>query len=149
MVALCAHGQGERASRILTRPHAIERMAEVVSRPPAEFVPGSIVDVHAVDAGQHLPAALRVDRLVVRKEPPDHRRGVGAQRGQVLASKRRGGADDVAPEADRGSALEGETVDAHYVLEVHPAVEELVHLEVRVVVRGSKLVAIVGLWEEP
>src|SRR5215211_8792814 len=79
VIALCPHGQCKRATRILPGPQTIERVAEVVAGPPAELAPGPIVHVDAVDAGKHLPAALRVDRLVVREALPDDGRGVRAQ----------------------------------------------------------------------
>ena len=44
--------------------------------------------------------------------------------------------------------LERQPVGAHDVLEVDAPVQQLVDLEVRVVVAGPDLVAVVGLWEE-
>ena len=86
---------------------------------------------------------------MVGEAPGDDRRRVGAQLAQVLARERRRGADDVAPEPERGRPLERQAVGADGVLEVDPAVQELVGLEVRVLVGGAHLVAIVGLREEP
>ena len=64
------------------------------------------------------------------------------------ARKRRGGADDVAAEADLRRALQREQVRVDGVLEVHPAVEQLVDLQVEVVIRRPRVVAVVVLGEE-
>jgi hypothetical protein len=90
-----------------------------------------------------------VDRGVRRKAPGDDGGGVGAQRHQLVPRERGGRADHVAAEADGGRALQGQQVRADHVLQVHPAVEQLVHLHVPVGVGVADLGAAGRLREEP
>src|SRR5215207_1265262 len=134
VVALRANGYGQGAARVLAGVDAIERAAEVPAGSPAELAARALVDVDALDAVEHPPAALSVDRLRIGEPPPHRRRGVGPEAGEVVGRERRGRADDVAPEADVGRAVERETVGAHHVLDVDAAIEQLVDLDVRVLV---------------
>src|SRR5215469_8985460 len=110
VVALSADRPGELAPRVLAGFELVEHVAEVVAGPPAEFGTGAFVDVHAVDRGEHRPAAPRVLRLLVREEPPNDRGRVLAKTGEIAGRERRGGADDVLRETGRGRVSDGEQV---------------------------------------
>ena len=51
-----------------------------MARLPAQLGAGALVDVDAVDRGEHLPAAPRVLRLVVGEAPHDRGRVLGPAR---------------------------------------------------------------------
>ena len=65
------------------------------------------------------------------------------------AAERRRRADHVAAEANRRRFLESQQVGGDDVLEVDPAVQQLVDLDVEVVVGLADVVAVVGLGKEP
>src|SRR4051794_24531396 len=148
VIALGADGHGQWAARILPGAQALERVPEVVLRRPAELTARPRVDVDALDAWEHPPAAGGVDGLVAGKQVAHDGRRVDAQRGNVGGRERRRGADDVAAEADRGPAPGREPVRADDVLEVDAAIQQLVDLDVGVVVGGADVVVVVALREE-
>src|SRR6185437_2844217 len=110
VIALGPNRPGQRAPRVLADLELVEHPAEVVGGPPAQRGAGAGVDINAVDHAEHRPAAPRVFRVGVGEQAPHDRGGVPAQAGPVAGRERRGGADDVPSEADRGRPGHGEQV---------------------------------------
>src|SRR5437763_427012 len=77
----------------------VENVPKVVSGSPAEVVPGSLVNIHSVDAGEHLPATALVLSLIVRNPSLQHQGCVGAQVEQIVPRKGCGRADNITVEA--------------------------------------------------
>src|SRR5205809_1058381 len=126
MVALRAHGAGERAARVGSGLEAVEHVAEVVTRLPAELPSRTLIDINPFDFGKHSPTPTRVLRLVGGYASTYHVRGVHAQARQGGGPGGRGRAQDGAAETGGGSLLDGEHVCGCDVLEIHAPVEILV-----------------------
>ena len=94
--------------------------------------------------GSICPVALRVDVLVVGEQPSHDARGVRSQSREVVGCERCGRADDVPPESECRSVRQSKTTCVHDIIEVDPAVQQLIDLQVGVVVHGSELVASSG-----
>src|SRR5436190_11127910 len=148
VVALRADVACERAARVLSGGERLDRGREVVARRPAELLARQRAVVDALDAVEHPPAAPRVDLLVARHAEADDRGRSKSQLRAVGRGKRRRRADDVAAEPQLGRALDRQAVRADDILEVDPAVQELVDLQVQVLVGGAHVVAVVALGEE-
>src|SRR5438132_13965188 len=108
MVALRPDGPGERTARVGSGFEAVEHVAEIIARLPAELASRPLIDINPVDLGKHSPTAPGVLRLVAGHPPTHHVRSVPAQLGKVVAQEGRARAHDVAAETDRGSLLDGE-----------------------------------------
>src|SRR5205814_4696766 len=83
MVILAADRNRQRASKILSGVKAVECMAKVIFRLPAQLGARARVDVDAVDLRKQRPSPRRVDRLTMRKPPANHLGGAVAQRRQI------------------------------------------------------------------
>ena len=134
VVALRTDRLRQRAAMVAAFAQAIDHGREVVARTPAQFGACALVDVDAVDLREHRPSAARVLGLELRHVARDHRGRVGAQHRQIVGRERRTRADDVAAESDVGRALDGQQVRIDHVLDVDPAMQELVDLGVDVLV---------------
>ena len=107
VVALRADPLGQLAAAGRGRRAALKRAAEVPCRPPAELLAGAGVDVHAVEACRAAASrARRRRRLASGTWRVTTAGGVRAQLAEVVGGERRGGADDVAAEADLRRPLE-------------------------------------------
>src|SRR5206468_9216378 len=126
------------AAGILPRFQATEHVAEIISRTPAELPPRSFVDVYAIDAGEHSPAATGIFLLVFGDASPNDQRSASAQVGQIVRREWGSRTDHVPAEPDCASPLEGEQVGAYHILEIHAPIEILVRLDVGVVVRLTR-----------
>lgn len=107
VVPLDPDGLCQRAAWVVAGAQAGKYVGEVVAWAPAEVAAGTGVVIYPLDARQHAPAAACVLALVPRHAAHDHRRRVVAQFHQVVSSERRGCAEQVAPEADVGRAVDG------------------------------------------
>ena len=68
VVALGADETGQGASQVFAAAESRQQGPEVVLRPPVKLGPRPRVDVHAIDARKHPPAAARVLIRVVGEE---------------------------------------------------------------------------------
>lgn len=123
-------------------------MFEIVTRLPGELISGAVVDVDSCDAGEHSPAAAVIFWLVLGDALPHHRWRIDAEGGSVIGQERRGGADDVFSEADRGRVPGGKQVCADDVLDFDAPVKIFVHLRVVVRIGLPHLLVIVFFWEK-
>ena len=138
----------QRALDIFACFQALDEMLEIISRSPAELVPGPIIDVHPFDARKHLPAPSLVLGLIARNPPPHHSRRVRAQSRQVLEEEWRCRADYVPAKTDCGRALAGQQVRAHGIFEVDAAKQELIRPGVVVRVGLTRDLVVVFLREK-
>lgn len=76
MVPLAADRLSERAEYFVSAPQAIENMPEIEAWRPTKLIASTTIDVHAIDACQHSPAALAVHILVVGEQAPDDARRI-------------------------------------------------------------------------
>src|SRR5688500_2229493 len=94
VISLRSHSYGKRTAVVLAGTQALNGIREVVARHPAEALACPGVHVHAIHDMQRIPAALRIDLLEARHISAHDSSSINAQRRQVLAPKRRSGADD-------------------------------------------------------
>src|SRR5688572_9647043 len=105
MVSLRSDGLRKCAARIVAGAESIDDVLEIVLRPPTQLATRAFVDVDAIDARQHAPAALGVLGFELRNVSSHDARCVRAQLCQIVARERCRRADDVLTETGRRRAL--------------------------------------------
>jgi hypothetical protein len=66
MVSLRANQARQWAFHVFVAAQVTDEATEIPLRLPAKFTTSPFVDIDAIDAREHLPAAARVRRLVIR-----------------------------------------------------------------------------------
>src|SRR3712207_6306707 len=72
VVALATDCPGQGTEHVLVALQAVENVAEIEARPPSQLLLSPVVDVDAIDAREHLPAATAVLLLVVGEQTSDN-----------------------------------------------------------------------------
>ena len=85
VITLAADLAREWTADLLASAQPRDQRAEIMAWLPAEFGARPVVDVDAIDARQHRPAAPCKFGPVVRHVTADHKRGVVAQFRRVVA----------------------------------------------------------------
>src|SRR5580704_14239343 len=148
MVPLLADRLRERAANVAGLNEPGDHSAKVPLRPPAEVAARERVVIDPVDAGEHPPASPRVFVFPSRRAPSDDGGRVGTKAGKVFAPERRGGADDIFSERDRGRAFGRQKMRVHYIFDRGAPEKELVHLGVVVGKSLARLRVVILLRKE-
>src|ERR1700722_8957723 len=101
VITLRSHRPRQRTAYIVARLQALDDKAEIIPWLPLEFSACPLVDVHPVDAGDHLPLPSVIFNLITRNPSPHHPGRVASQLLQIFAAERCRGADDVLAKTDR------------------------------------------------
>src|SRR5205807_1225200 len=65
----------------------VEHVAEIVAGVPVQILASSLIDIHPVDAGKHLPAPTRILRFVIGDSLLHYLRRVHPQGTQIIKLK--------------------------------------------------------------
>jgi len=149
VISLAPDCPRERAEYFISTPQAVEHMTEVEARTPAEFLPGTIVDVDTVDTWEHSPVAPAIHLLVLGEQAAKHAWAISAELKKMLRLKRTRRAHDVAVKSDFRSSLGCEDVRLNGIGEVDPSIQVLVHLEIEIVILTPELGVVVRFRKEP
>src|SRR5439155_19460852 len=117
VITLAADLARERTANVVGGLQPRDQCAEIMTRLPAEFGARPVVDVNAIDARNHRPAAPRIHGFIVRHVTADDPWRVVAQFRRVVAQEWRGGADDVFREPGRWRTMGCQQMRAGHIFD--------------------------------
>src|SRR5579872_547324 len=100
VIPLRADQPGQRTPEVFARLEPTNHGLKIMARPPAELFASPRIDIDPIDTRHHRPATTPVLCLVLGNPSPYHCGRRGAKLWQILRPEWRGGADDVASEAN-------------------------------------------------
>src|SRR6266545_6344567 len=148
MVTLGSDLTRQRAAGISPCSETVEYVAEIIAGMPAQILAGSLINIHSVDIGKHLPTPTCILRFVLRNSPLHYSRRIHPQVMQIIKLKRSGCADNVSPETDHGSMLDGEQMSFDDIRKVHPPVEILIRFCIGVIIRLANRPVVIFFWKK-
>src|SRR5437763_11439675 len=123
MVTLGSDLLRQRASRVNSCFERVDHIAEIVAAMPVQILARSLIDIHPVDAGKHLPAPTRILRFVIRDSLLHYLRRAHPQVTQIIKLKRSSCRNNKTPETKQRSLLDAEQMSFDDISNVHAPVK--------------------------
>src|SRR5437764_6938647 len=138
----------QRASRVNSCFETIEHVAEIIVRVPVQILASSLIDIHPVDAGKHLPAPTRILRFVIRDSLLHYLRRAHPQVTHIIKLKWSSCRNNKSPETNQRSLLDGEQMSFDDISNVHAPVKILICFGVGVIIGLANRPVVVFFWKE-
>src|SRR5579871_2361815 len=110
-------------------------MSKVVARFPAELLTCPLIHIHPIEPGEELPASRGEQRTALRKAFPHCGRCVSSQELPICGHEWRCRRNEIPSKSEARCPLERSQHRGHRILDVDPAIEHFVRLNIR----GDKL----------